>query len=90
MNANDHAKTTKPESRIFTINYLDGMALGIGASREAFSVRSECQVEVFIDWDSIARVMGARACTSKTGKCVDGFVTVKRVGQPKEMSRVSV
>lgn len=47
--------------------------------------RFQCIVEVIVDLDSIARYMGSRACTSKGGICKDGFVTVKKMGIPKEV-----
>jgi hypothetical protein len=43
--------------------------------------RAEIIVE--IDIDAIRRVMGTQAVRSKTGKCQDGFVTVKHVRSKK-------
>jgi hypothetical protein len=49
--------------------------------------RMRCEVEIDIDMSSIIYGMGARACQSKNGKCRDGYVTVKRIGKPSELSR---
>jgi hypothetical protein len=49
--------------------------------------RMRCDVELVINLKNIALHMGARACLSKAGKCRDGEVTVKRVGEPLEVKR---
>jgi hypothetical protein len=36
-------------------------------------------IEVEVDLAGIVRMMGTKAVLSKGGKCVDGFVTVRRV-----------
>jgi hypothetical protein len=43
-------------------------------------------IEVVIDLDLIVKEMGTRACQSKSGRCRDGFVLVKRIGKPAEQS----
>jgi hypothetical protein len=47
----------------------------------------EAEVEVDIDIEAVARTMGRRACTNKSKRSVDGYVTVKRVGLPREVGR---
>lgn len=49
--------------------------------------RMACEVEIRIDLDAVAAQMGHRACTQKSGKCVDGHVVVRKIGTPAEVSR---
>jgi hypothetical protein len=49
--------------------------------------RMRCEVELDLDVSEVLRVMGAKACRSKGGRCVDGHLTVKRAGTPVELSR---
>lgn len=54
-------------------------------SRRIGERRMRCQVQVDIHVESIVNQMGKRACLSKSGKCVDGHVVVKRLGLPVEV-----
>lgn len=56
-------------------------------SRPVASRRMRGTVEIVVNLEHIARVMGRKALTNKTGKSVDGPVTVKRVYKPEEISR---
>lgn len=38
---------------------------------------SEFEIELLIDYEAIFKFMGTRAALSKSGKCRDGYVTVK-------------
>lgn len=40
-------------------------------------VEAEYDVELDINFEKVFEVMGRRAALSKSGRCVDGFVTVK-------------
>jgi len=45
------------------------------------------KVHVSIPVDQIAQTMGRAAHCNKSGKSVDGFITVKRAGQAEELTR---
>ncbi len=49
--------------------------------KQAFDVT----VEVSVDWDEIVRVLGAKAFQNATGRCRDGFVTVKVLEKKKRV-----
>lgn len=61
---------------------------GTGTYSRQIGVRiMECTVDIEIDLASIARQLGTRAATNRSGKSVDGHVKVKRVAPPKELRR---
>lgn len=49
--------------------------------------RVKCLVEVEFDVGGAARSLGRKAISNKSGKSIDGFVTVRRLGAVKELSR---
>jgi hypothetical protein len=53
-------------------------------------VRKRCVVEVSVDLERLARVMGPRACINKSGQSRAGLVMVKCVGTPTTISREAV
>lgn len=70
-------------------NEMGPVSVGSGVVVAARN-RMRCEVEVFIDFGGIVYGMGPTACQSKSGKCRDGHVTVKRIGAPVEVSRKAV
>lgn len=47
---------------------------------------ADFDIELDIDFEAIFRVMGQKAAMSKSGRCIDGFVTVK-ARKKREVSR---
>lgn len=71
----------------FTVEYSDDIRQDERGRSVIGKKRMKCEIEVYIDLTEVARVMGSKACASKGGFCVDGYTTVKRVGQAVELSR---
>jgi hypothetical protein len=53
------------------------------STRTVGQAQKKCEVEVTIHLHGILRDMARKACRSKSGKCQDGYVVVKRIGAPR-------
>jgi hypothetical protein len=78
--------------RRFTIVYRENLSKTDPATNKMIWIgdrKCQCDVEVEIDVDAIASILGARACRNKSGKATasNSMLKVKRIGQPKELSR---
>lgn len=63
----------------YTENEYEELPDGSGR-RLVRTITNRCQVEIVIDLQSLVKVMGVRAALNKSGRCVDGFVTVRMTG----------
>lgn len=74
----------------FTLEFDEDIREPIEGQRATRSVgtrRVRCQVEISLDLETVANRMGRKAATSKSGRCVDGLLSVRRIGQVQEVSR---